>query len=45
MVPAPTAWTEADAPPLSIRITISMPMELETAQRQLKTTKRTKEVR
>lgn len=33
MVPAPTAWTAADDPPLRMRITMNIPMELESAAR------------
>lgn len=44
MVPAPTAWTEADAPPPRIRIAISMPMFVLKALNTEKTTKRLKEV-
>jgi hypothetical protein len=43
IVPAPTAWTEADAPPLSNRITISIAIDLETAHSMLNMAKRQKD--
>lgn len=44
MVPAPTAWTEADAPPPRIRMAISMPMLVLRALKTEKTTKRLNEM-
>lgn len=44
MVPAPTAWTEADAPPPRTRMAISMPMFVLRALKTEKTTKRPKEM-
>jgi hypothetical protein len=45
MVPAPTAWTLADAPPAHTRKTMSIGMLVLTAQRTEETTKRAKELR
>ena len=45
MVPAPTAWTEADAPPLKIRITTSIVIEFDTAANADQSMKRANEVR
>jgi len=45
MVPAPTACTEAEAPPPRIRITINMPIEVLTAEIMFQSTKRAKEAR
>lgn len=39
-VPAPTAWMEPAAPPERIRVTISIEMELDTAETAVKTTKK-----
>lgn len=44
-MPAPTAWTEADAPPLNMRITMSIAIESEIALRMLKMVKRQKDTR
>jgi hypothetical protein len=43
IVPAPTAWTDAAAPPPSILMTISMPIDVLTAEITLHNTKRVKE--
>ena len=45
IVPAPTACTDAAAPPLSIRITISIAIEFDIAPKQAKTVKMAKDVR
>ena len=45
MVPAPTAWTEAAAPPLSIRMMINIAIVLETALRMPKRIKKMNETR
>lgn len=45
MVPAPTACTDADAPPLNIRITMSMAIESEMALRMLKMVTRQKDTK
>lgn len=44
MVPAPTAWTLALAPPPRIRMAMSIPMLVLTALRAEKTTKRANEM-
>jgi hypothetical protein len=44
MVPAPTACTEAEAPPPSTRMMTSMPMSTLTALSAEKTTKSVKEM-
>jgi hypothetical protein len=43
MVPAPTAWTDAEAPPPRMRMTMSMAMLALRADRTEKTVKRVKE--
>jgi hypothetical protein len=45
MVPAPTAWTDAAAPPPSILMTMSMPIEMLTAEATLNTTKRANDIK
>jgi hypothetical protein len=45
MVPAPTAWTLAEAPPAQIRNTMSMGMLVLTAHRMDEMTKRAKDAR
>lgn len=44
MVPAPTACTEAEAPPVKMRKTMSMAMLVETAATMAKMRKRAKEM-
>jgi hypothetical protein len=44
IVPAPTACTEADAPPPKIRMAMSMPTLVLTALSTEKTTKRLKDM-
>lgn len=44
MVPAPTACTEAEAPPVKIRKTISIAMLVDTAETMAKMRKRAKEM-
>lgn len=43
IAPAPTAWTDAAAPPENVRKTISIAIFVETAAKALKSTKRLKE--
>lgn len=45
MVPAPTACTEAAAPPPSILITMSIPIDVETAETMFQIVKSAKDVR
>ena len=45
IVPAPTACTDAEAPPPRIRITISMAIEVLTAEMIFQSAKRAKEMR
>lgn len=45
MVPAPTAWTDAEAPPPQIRNTMSMAMLVLMADRTEKMVKRVNEMR
>jgi hypothetical protein len=45
MVPAPTTWTDPEAPPLSMRKTVSIVIEGEIAARTLKTIYKENEMR
>jgi hypothetical protein len=45
MVPAPTAWTDAEAPPPRIRITISIAIEVLIAEMMFQRVKRAKDTR